>query len=159
MSTAPPDSVTLRNVVASDFETLYNNQMEPEAIRMAAYPPRNREDFNRHWADVIVDPGVINKAILHDGHLAGYVCSFTRDGERLIGYWLGKRYWGRGIATRAVAQFLPHEPFRPLLAHVSAHNIASIRVLEKCGFERFGTCWAAAVTGGDVVEEVLLRLK
>ncbi len=158
MATAPPDTVTLRNVVAADVDTLFDYHMDADSIRMAAFPPRSREDFNRHWAKVIVDPEGMAMAILHDGLVAGYVCSFTRDGERLIGYWLGKAHWGKGIASRAVAKFIHIEPMRPLIAHVAVHNVASIRVLIKCGFVEFGRHRAAAITGGDVVEEVLLRL-
>ncbi|MBI5764117.1 MAG: GNAT family N-acetyltransferase [Planctomycetes bacterium] len=158
MSTAHADSVILRSVVADDVDTLFDYHMDADSIRMAAFPPRSREDFNRHWAGVIVNTEAITKAILHDGQLAGYVCGFTREGERLIGYWLGQRHWGKGIASRAVAQFIAYEPHRPLIAHVAVHNVASIRVLIKCGFVEFGRDRAAAITGGDVVEEVLLRL-
>ena len=42
--------------------------------------------------------------------------------------------WGRGIASEALAEFLHLEQSRPLYAGVAPHNIASIRVLQKCGF-------------------------
>jgi RimJ/RimL family protein N-acetyltransferase len=53
----------------------------------------------------------------------------------MVGYWLGKAYWGRGIASSALALFLDDERHRPLLATVAAHNVGSRRVLEKAGFE------------------------
>ncbi len=60
--------------------------------------------------------------------------NFDASGERLLGYWLGREYWGRGIASAAVAQFLTYEKTRPLHARVAKHNLGSIRVLEKSGF-------------------------
>ena len=59
-----------------------------------------------------------------------------------VGYWLGKRYWGQGIMT-TVVQWLCRHAFEELelvklIAHVHAHNLASARVLEKCGFEQEG---------------------
>ena len=42
---------------------------------------------------------------------------------------------GRGVATEALSAFLRLEPIRPLYAGVAKHNVASIRVLQKCGFK------------------------
>ena len=60
--------------------------------------------------------------------------SLVRSGEREVGYWIGKEYWGRGIATRALSESLDYLQTRPLYARVARHNVASIRVLHKCGF-------------------------
>jgi RimJ/RimL family protein N-acetyltransferase len=51
-----------------------------------------------------------------------------------VGYWVGREFWGRGIATRALAAFLDEVSERPIYAGVADTNLASIRVLEKCGF-------------------------
>ncbi len=126
---------------------------------MAAFPPREWDAFTAHWSEVLADDAVTKKTILFDETVVGYVVGFHRDGERLIGYWLGKEFWGQGIASVAVSQFLSYERIRPLFAHVVTHNVASIRVLEKCGFKVFGRDMAAAVTGGDTVEEIVLKLE
>ncbi|MBN2195067.1 MAG: GNAT family N-acetyltransferase [Polyangiaceae bacterium] len=61
-----------------------------------------------------------------------------RAGE--IGYWIGRAYWGRGIATRAVMALCEvartELGLRTLSAWSLEKNTASIRVLEKCGFCR-----------------------
>ncbi len=73
------------------------------------------------WLDkVLSDATVRKKTVLVDGQVAGNVVSFEQGGRRLIGYWIGKEYWGRGVATRAVSEFLAHEErARPLSPFVS----------------------------------------
>ena len=101
-----------------------------------------------HWAKIMADESVILKTILFDGQVAGNIVSWETSGEREVGYWIGREYWGKGIATKALLLFLGLVKIRPLYAHVAKHNVASRRVLEKCGF---------TVTGGDV-EEFILKL-
>jgi RimJ/RimL family protein N-acetyltransferase len=75
----------------------------------------------------------------------------------LVGYWIGKEYWGRGIATAALQEFLTHLKMRPLHAYVAKHNKASIRVLEKCGFKvsRHGNFFSE-VHGRDIEETIFI---
>jgi RimJ/RimL family protein N-acetyltransferase len=79
-------------------------------------------------------------------------------GEREVGYWIGKEYWGRGIATRALEEFLKQIETRPLYAHVAKHNTASRRVLEKCGFHVSGEDKFFSQILGDDIEEYILVL-
>jgi len=72
--------------------------------------------------------------VLVDGEVAGNILSFNRDGEREVGYWIDRAYWGRGVATAALSAFLRLEQTRPLHAGVAQHNLTSLRVLQKCGF-------------------------
>jgi ribosomal-protein-alanine N-acetyltransferase len=85
---------------------------------------------------------VNNFAIDVGGALAGGIGILPRDGEErgvvTFGYWLGRPFWGRGIATEA-AQLLAAHAFgerglRRLEAYVFPPNTASSRVLEKAGF-------------------------
>ena len=69
-----------------------------------------------------------------EGEVAGNIVYWERSGERRVGYWLGKDYWGKGIASAALAQFLGQVKIRPLDVRVAKKNVASIRVLQKCGF-------------------------
>ena len=71
-----------------------------------------------------------------EGQVAGNVVSWDQDGKRLVGYWIGKEFWGKGLATRALSELLDELTMRPLHAYVAKTNIGSIRVLEKCGFVR-----------------------
>ncbi|HVR43796.1 MAG TPA: GNAT family N-acetyltransferase [Thermoanaerobaculia bacterium] len=152
------DEVRLRDVAAADLPILFEQQTDPDAVRMAAFPSRARDAFMAHWTKILDDDAVTRQAVVFDGRLAGYMVCFERAGERLVGYWIGREYWGRGIATRALAAFLDLVPDRPLHARVAKHNLASIRVLEKCGFTVSGEEEAASSAGGDEVEEFIMTL-
>jgi RimJ/RimL family protein N-acetyltransferase len=128
------NDIALRPPTESDLQIFYEQQLDPEATRMAAFPAREREPFLAHWRKIMADETMRLHTVLFGGRVAGNVVSFEQSGEREVGYWLGREYWGKGIATAALQHFLEQEPARPLYAHVARHNIASRRVLEKCGF-------------------------
>jgi RimJ/RimL family protein N-acetyltransferase len=150
--------VVLRDVRESDLPLLFEHQLDPDATRMAAFPARDREAFMAHWTKILRDETVAKKTILLDGHVAGNIVSFQQSGKPQVGYWIGKDYWGKGVATRALSAFLGHVTVRPLYAHVAKHNIASIRVLEKCGFTICGEDKGFPDAGGEEVEEFILKL-
>ncbi len=152
-SDQPPPEVRLRDVEEADLPVFFEHQRDPEACRLAAFAPRDREAFDAHWARILGDDRVVAKTILAGGVVAGNVGSWGPPSDRLVGYWVGQDLWGRGIATRALTAFLSHEDVRPLRAIVARHNVGSIRVLEKCGF--------VVVTervAEDGVEELLMEL-
>ena len=142
------ETVTLRNVTEDDLPILFLHQIDPQATRMAAFPSRDQEAFAAHWAKLLANPSCLKMTILFGDTVAGHVGSFDLSGERQVGYWIGREHWGRGIATKALEIFLAQETIRPLHAHVAKHNVASLRVLEKCGF----------VSVRETVEEVVLVL-
>jgi RimJ/RimL family protein N-acetyltransferase len=151
--------VTLRDVSQEDLHVFYVQQLDPAATAMAAFPSRSEAAFMAHWHRIMTDGNVLLRTVLAGGDVAGNVVSFERSGEREIGYWLGRAFWGRGIATSALRAFLGVETRRPLTAHVAVHNVASRRVLEKCGFVVSGVAVAGTGPLDDDVEEVILRLR
>jgi len=80
-------------------------------------------------------------------------------GEREVTYWIGRSYWGRGIATSALRAFLTIDRSRPLHARVAHDNVASHRVLEKCGFRLVATERGFAEARSGEIEEFVLRLE
>ncbi len=131
------NEVRLRNIEPHDLPIFYEQQLDGDATRMAGFPSRDRAAFDAHWAtNILANPTAVTQTILFDGQVAGYIGSWTQDGVRLVGYWIGKAHWGMGVATRALAGFIQLVTERPLYAHVARHNVASIRVLAKCGFAR-----------------------
>lgn len=150
--------VVLRDVLKSDIPLFFEHQSNAEAVHMAAFPAREWEPFMSHWRKIMADETVINKTILFDGEVAGNVVCFERSGKWEVGYWLGKPFWGRGIATKALVDFLDLLTIRPLYAYAAKHNIASNRVLEKCGFEYIGEADEFSSLGGQVVKGSIWRL-
>jgi RimJ/RimL family protein N-acetyltransferase len=132
------DEVTIREVREDDLPILFEHQRDPEANAMAAFPPRDRDAFMVHWRKILSDPACIARTVELDGAVAGHIGSFELEGRREVGYWIDRAFWGRGVATRALAAFLLEEKRRPLFAGVAPHNAGSMRVLEKCGFSRTG---------------------
>ncbi len=93
------------------------------------------------------------------GRVVGHIASFDLEGHREVTYWIGREDWGRGIATRALEEFLLQlEATRPLYAHAASDNAASIRVLTKCGFLIVGEGRGFAHGRGEETDEVVLRL-
>lgn len=150
--------VWLRDVTEDDLPIFFDHQLEPDANHMAAFPARGRDAFMAHWMKILGDKTVTTKTILFDGHVAGNVVNWQQSGQLEVGYWIGKEYWGKGIATQALSQFLGHVTVRPLYAHVAKHNIASVRVLEKCGFTISGEDKVSFGVPGEEVEEIILKL-
>jgi RimJ/RimL family protein N-acetyltransferase len=156
----PPD-VRLREVIEADLADFFTNQLDPEANRMAAFTapdPADLAAFTTHWSRLLADPTVTVRTVLVDGQVAGNVLLFPHAGQPEVGYWLGRRFWGRGVATRALAMFLEVVPIRPLYARVAKDNAGSVRVLAKCGFVVVGEDRGYANARRTEVEEYVLRL-
>ncbi len=128
----------LRDVDASDLALFFEHQRDPVAVAMVAFRSRDAAEFAQHWAKLLADSSKLKKTIVVDGQVVGNIGSWLSDGKREIGYWIDRAFWGRGIATEALSAFLRLEKTRPLHAGVAKHNVASIRVLQKCGFTLLG---------------------
>ena len=122
------NEITLREVQESDLPIFFEQQLNPEARNMAAFPARDQDAFMAHWKKVMTGAAIV-RTIIFQGNVAGNIVSWKVTDERRVGYWLGKEHWGKGIASAALAQFLQEVKSRPLHARVAKHNTASIRVL------------------------------
>jgi RimJ/RimL family protein N-acetyltransferase len=156
--------VQLRDVVESDLPIFFEQQLDPEANYMAAFTardPTDRNAFMAHWVRILDDETNTIKTILFNGQVAGSVASYIDEefGKLEVTYWIGKQYWGKGVATRALSTFLDHVPVRPLYGRAAKDNIASLRVMEKCGFTICGEGKGFAYARGNEVEEFILRLE
>jgi RimJ/RimL family protein N-acetyltransferase len=148
----------LRDVIESDLDVFYEQQLDPEAAAMAVWPPRDRDAFDAHWRRILADRSLITQTIEVDGEVVGNIGCWTQEGRRLVGYWLGREFWGRGLATAALAELVDELPERPLYAWVATTNVGSIRVLEKCGFVEIERHTEHNERLGLDVEEILFRL-
>jgi RimJ/RimL family protein N-acetyltransferase len=136
--------IRLREVEPGDLPLFFAHQQDAGAAAMAAFTSRDRAAFDQHWAKILADEtGLIRTIVVAsavspdsavDEHVAGNIVSWNSEGKREVGYWIDRAYWGRGVATAALAAFLRLEQTRPLYAGVAKHNAASLRVLQKCAF-------------------------
>jgi RimJ/RimL family protein N-acetyltransferase len=151
----------LRDVVDDDLSVFFEQQLDPDANYMAAFTakdPADRESFTAHWNRILADETVIIKTIVLEGQVVGHVLSYEEAGKSEVSYWVGKVYWGKGIATRALAAFLAQaNQTRPIYARVAKDNVGSLRVLEKCGFRVTGQARGFANARGQEVEELILE--
>lgn len=123
--------ITIRPVEETDLDAFYEHQADPEASAMAVFPMRERQVLLEHWHRNLAREDAVNRTIVVDGSVAGHVVSWESDGRRMLGYWIGREYWGRGVATAAVRALLTEIAERPLFAYVATSNIGSIRVLRR----------------------------
>lgn len=154
-------TVRLRNVQHDDLDTFFEHHLDPQARHMAAFTsadPTDRVAFDRHWQRIMSTETVTIRTVLVDEEVAGYVLSYLDVGRPEVGYWIGRDFWGTGVATEALALFLEEFQARPVFARAATDNHGSIRVLQKCGFIRYGTGSGFANARGEDTPEVLLRL-
>ncbi|MGA7922952.1 MAG: GNAT family N-acetyltransferase [Thermoplasmata archaeon] len=132
--------VELRTVVEDDLPVFFDLESDPEARWMAAFgnDPTDRKAHLERWQRCLRDPKWDARTVLLDGRVVGNIVLFELFGKPSVGYCYAREVWGRGVATSSLNEFLGLIPTRPLFARVAKDNIASIRVLEKCGFVLVG---------------------
>ncbi len=151
----------LRPVTDADVPIFFEQVRDETARHMAAFvskDPSDRAAFDAHWERIRGSDTVLVRTIVVEADVAGHIASFDRDGDHEVTYWLGRAYWGRGIATDALKAFLEEDPQRPMFGRVVKDSVGSRRVLEKCGFEVCGEDKGFAAGRGAEVEEYILRL-
>jgi RimJ/RimL family protein N-acetyltransferase len=154
-----PD-IVLRDVIDEDLNTFFDHLSDPDANYMAAFTvkdPTDRVAFNEKWTKIRSSKDTVIKTILFEEKVAGHIAKFLMFGEPEITYWIGKDFWGQGIATRACRMFLDEIRERPLYARAAKDNIGSRRVLEKCGFVKTRIKKAFANARGKEIEEVIYK--
>ena len=98
------------------------------------------------------------RTIKVNGEIAGSVAKFVMENEAGITYWIDKKFWGQGIATAALKDFLKIEQTRPIYGRVAFDNYGSQKVLEKCGFKKIGTDKGFANARQAEIEEYIYQL-
>ena len=153
--------ITLSPTTINDLAFLYEFQLDEEARHRAAFTPTDVPDktayINKH-SKFLSDPSINNQTILVDAIIAGSIAKFMLFGDAEITYWIDRQFWGRGVAGKALDQFLKIENTRPLFGRVAFDNIGSQKVLEKCGFKKTGTDKGFAHARQEEVEEFIFRL-
>ncbi|MBS4195532.1 GNAT family N-acetyltransferase [Bacillus sp. FJAT-49870] len=154
-------SIILRNVNEDDLPIFFKYQQNREANYMAAFTSKDHNDwdsFLTHWTKILMNEDFIKQTIIVDSNVVGHILKFEQFGEPEVSYWIGKEYWGKGIATKALREFLKHISIRPRYARAAKDNAGSLKVLEKCGFVITGEDSGFSNARGEDVEEFILTL-
>lgn len=153
--------ITLRNVEPSDISIFFEQQLDPDARRMAAFVRKDRQDraaFEAHWNKILNSSENITKTIVARGQVVGHVACYPNGTNMEVTYWVGREFWGRELATQALKRMLELVVDRPIFARTATDNIGSIRVLQKCGFKIAGQDKGFAEGRDEETEEYILRL-
>jgi RimJ/RimL family protein N-acetyltransferase len=148
-------NIRIRPVEDADLEVFFENQSDPVAREMAVFPERDRDAFDALWRRIRSNRDGVARTVEADGEVAGNVLSWLADGRRYLGYWIGREFWGRGVATAGVRLVLDEIDERPIFAMVADSNVGSKRVLENAGFV---PTTDAPRAGPDSVMEWIYRL-
>lgn len=155
-------NIILRNVIEDDLPIFFKHQQNREANYMAAFTsidPSDWDSFTTHWNKILTDKDIMKQTIIIENNVVGHISRFEQFGEPEVSYWIGKEYWGKGIATKALREFLKHITIRPLYARAAKDNAGSLKVLEKSGFVITGEDSGYSNARGEDVEEFILTLK
>lgn len=142
------ERLTLRSWRDEDAEALFELASDPTVGPAAGWPPHRSVDESLEIIrTVFAAPDTFAVCLKETGEPVGCIglttprCDATRLGpgrELEVGYWIGKPFWGRGLAPEAVCA-LERYAFETLgcdalwCGHYEG-NDRSRRVMEKCGF-------------------------
>jgi RimJ/RimL family protein N-acetyltransferase len=118
--------IKLKKTEHNDLEVLFQIQLNKEAIHMAAFTPKDPTDKDAYFEKFtrfLNDPTIHNRTIWIDEIIVGSIAKFIMEGNTEITYWIARNYWGKGIATTALKDFLIIENTRPIFGRVAFDNM------------------------------------
>ena len=153
--------ILLTETGVKDLDTFFQFQLDEEANYLAAFTakdPHDKKAYIEKYTKFLSDPTIHMRTIKLGDEIAGSIAKFIVHGEIGITYWLDRKYWGRGIATEALQQFLAIEKARPIVGRTAFDNYGSQKVLEKTGFKKTGTDKGFANARQTEIEEYIYTL-
>jgi len=138
------NNINIWNNVRDYFPYPYTEKDAEEFIQMVINKPEPLTDFAIEIEGQAVGGiGIVPQIDVH---------AITTE----IGYWLGEKYWNRGIMTKAVKQTVKYTfenfPVTKIFAPVFDFNVASMRVLEKVDFFREAVLKKSAIKNGKTID-------
>lgn len=118
--------IELRPTTVADLDILFQFQLDQEARHLAAFTSKetfDKEAYVAKYTRLLDDPTVNNQTITADSVIAGSIAKFVMEGDAELTYWIDKDFWGKGVATAALKNFLTIETARPIFGHVAFDNI------------------------------------
>ncbi|MGH2622422.1 MAG: GNAT family N-acetyltransferase [Sphingobacterium sp.] len=160
MTTTHPE-IRLSATEIADLDFLFKFQLDKQGGYLAAFMPKDPTDkaayLAKHTA-LLKDPTVNNQSIFLGDKIVGSIAKFVMEGDAEITYWIDREFWGQGIATKALTEFLLLETNRPIFGRVAFDNFGSQKVLEKCGFIKEGKDKGFANARQKEIEEFIYKL-
>lgn len=153
--------IKLRPTEIADLDFLFQFQLDKEGGYLAAFMPKDPTDKAAYIAKhtkLLSDPTVNNQTIIIDNIIVGSIAKFVMEGDTEITYWIDRKFWGQGIATKVLNEFLVIETTRPVFGRVAFDNFGSQKVLEKCGFIKIGNDKGFANARQKEIEEFIYKL-
>ncbi|AUB58593.1 GNAT family N-acetyltransferase [Methanobacterium sp. MZ-A1] len=163
------DRCVLREWNPGDVESLVenaNNYSIASHMRDQFPSPYTLED-GKSWIKVTSYPGknFFLAITLEDVAVGGIGLTLGEDIERIsaeVGYWLGEKYWGKGITSSAIKGIVEYGfnnlGLERIFAKPFEHNTASRKVLEKNGFKLEGIMEKSCIKNGKICNQVLYAI-
>ena len=155
------DNITLRKTEIADLEFLFIFQLDSESNYLAAFTSKDPSDktaYLQKYSKFLDDPTKNTQTIMVENMIAGSIAKFEIDGNAEVTYWIDKKFWGKGVATKALKHLLKNENTRPIFGRVAFDNVGSQKVLEKCGFVKIGRDKGFANARQAEIEEFIYKL-
>lgn len=155
--------VGLRPVTAADRDAIADGIGDRAVAWMLArvphpYTPEDADTFFAYAGPAMASGAMLYLAIEDRGRMMGAVSIEGMPGRPLLGYWLARSHWGRGIMPGAVAATLAYAfdtlGIKLVRSGVFVDNARSLRVQEKLGFRRIGHHRVLSLARGHEVEHI-----
>jgi RimJ/RimL family protein N-acetyltransferase len=153
--------IHLREVVDDDYAILFEFRRDPVSAWTAAFGTQDAHagELAARWKRSLAERSTTARVVVSGGTVVGFVATFIWEAKPQVTYWVARSHWGRGIASAALSKFLEEVTARPVYASAAKDNLASLRVLEKCGFTICGSAKSFAPARGEEIDEIFLRLR
>jgi RimJ/RimL family protein N-acetyltransferase len=109
--------IELRPTTVADLDILFQFQLDHEGRHLAAFMSQDsthKEAYLAKYTRLLNDPTVNNQTIIADSEIVGSIAKFVMEGDAELTYWIDRQFWGKGVATNALKNFLNLETARPL---------------------------------------------
>lgn len=159
----------LRPFVMSDAEALYELAKDPDVGIHAGWPVHTSvENSEEILEKILIKNGQFAIILKESGNLIGAIALSSdpkRENEevKMLGYWIGKSYWGNGYVTEAAETLLEYgfdkQGYDLISVYHYGYNKRSEAVIKKLGFQYEGYQRNATQRfDGKILDDVLYSM-
>ena len=154
-------NIKLIKTEKDDLHSFFQFQLDKEANHLAAFTakdPNDKSAYLEKYTKFLTDPTINMRTIKVNEEIVGSISKYVMENDAEITYWIDRKFWGQGIATTALKNFLIIEQTRPIYGRVAFDNYGSQKVLEKCGFVKIGEAKGFANARQIEIDEYIYKL-